>query len=164
MKKKRTKKSRRSASKRSRSRKRVVHAAPQIATGKDFYLLNPDFEFFDELRLLMLKPSPQEKGLIARKVLALGRIKLAVLSGIFLAQTDSAIDSESLTDLLIVGEDINRRKLSSFLQGLEAEVGKEIKTSIMDLEEFDYRYKMFDRFVRVLLEGPHEKIVNKLGI
>jgi hypothetical protein len=34
----------------------------------------------------------------------------------------------------------------------------------MEKEEFIYRHGMFDRFVRVLLEGPHEKIINKLGI
>ena len=51
-----------------------------------------------------------------------------------------------------------------FLRSLEAEVGREIRLSIMDKEEFEYRYGMFDRFVRVMLEGPHEKIINKLGL
>ena len=34
----------------------------------------------------------------------------------------------------------------------------------MEKDEFEYRYGMFDRFVRVLLEGPHEKLINKLGL
>jgi len=70
----------------------------------------------------------------------------------------------SVADLFIVGEDIHKEKLRKFLRALEAEVGREVKLSIMDKEEFDYRYGMFDRFVRVLLEGPHEKIINKLGL
>jgi len=55
-------------------------------------------------------------------------------------------------------------KLRTFLRSLEAEIGREIKFSLMDREEFDYRFGMFDRFIRVLLEGPHEKIINKIGI
>ena len=34
----------------------------------------------------------------------------------------------------------------------------------MDKEEFKYRFSMFDRFVRVLLEGPHENLIDKLGV
>ena len=63
-----------------------------------------------------------------------------------------------------MGDDINKEKLRTFLKALEVEVGREIKLSIMDKEEFDYRFGMFDRFVRVLLEGPHEKIINKIGL
>jgi len=66
--------------------------------------------------------------------------------------------------LFIVGDEINRAKLRNFLGSLEAEIGTEIKFTLMDKEEFDYRFNMFDRFVRVLLEGPHEKIVNKIGL
>jgi hypothetical protein len=147
-----------------RPKKRAKVTTQNTGGPKEFYHLNPDFDYFEELKSLMLKPSPQEKGELMRKISALGRIRLAIISGIFLAETDSAIDSESLADLFIVGDDINRRKLTSFLQSIEAEVGKEIKLSIMDKDEFDYRYRMFDRFVRVLLEGPHEKIINKIGI
>ena len=126
------------------------------------YVLNPDFEFFEELRSLILKSSPSEKDRMIKKISGLGRIRLAVISGIFLGE---GIDTGgSVTDLLVVGEDINRERLRSFLRGLEAEIGREVRFSLMDKEEFEYRYGMFDRFVRVLLEGPHEKIINKIGI
>jgi len=161
---KKRRKSARRKSKRTGTRKAVSINTARVTSGKDFYSLNPQFEFAEELRALLLKPSPQEKRVIGRKISALGRIKLAIVSGIFLNTEDSALDSDSVADLFIVGDDINKRKLTFFLQSLEAEVGKEIKFGIMDQEEFDYRYKMFDRFVRVLLEGPHEKIINKLGI
>jgi len=154
-------KSRTSKSKRRRS----TTSGRSSSKGKEFYLLNPEFEFFSELRSLVLKTSPQERNHLARKISALGRIKLAIVSGIFLnTMEDSALDTEPVADLFIVGDDINKRKLTNFLQSLEAEVGKEIKFGLMEREEFEYRFSMFDRFVRVLLEGPHEKIINKLGI
>ena len=128
------------------------------------FTLNPDFEFFSELRSLILKSSAWERERMVQRVSNLGRVRLAVISGIFLSDPDSLNQYDAPADLFIVGDDINRAKLRNFLGALEAEIGTEIKFTLMDKEEFDYRFNMFDRFVRVLLEGPHEKIVNKIGI
>ena len=139
---------------RKKSRKKTLLRRPAFA-------LNSDFEFFRELRDLILKSSPAEKDKIVARVNKLGRIKLAVLSGIFLNKENN---DPLGTDLLIVADDVNRRKLYSLLKSLEANAGKEIKFAVMDREEFKYRLAMFDRFVRTLMEGPHEKLINRLGI
>lgn len=131
--------------------------------GGQRYALNSSFEFFSELKGLILKASPAEKDLLIKKISTLGRIKLAVISGIFL-NTDTELCSNAVADLFIVGDDISKDRLRTFLRSLEAEVGREIKFGLMDKDEFDYRFGMFDRFIRVLLEGPHEKIINKIGI
>jgi len=134
-------------------------------TAKVKYSLNHVFEFFEELKALILKASPAEKNKMVAKIIKLGRIKLAIVSGVFLNNNSNGNSNDnSVADLFIVGDEINKDKLRLFLRALEAEVGREIKLSIMDKEEFDYRYGMFDRFVRVLLESPHEKIINKLGL
>lgn len=128
------------------------------------YALNSNFEFFEELRNLILKSLPAEKDKMVKKILNLGKIKLAVVSGIFMPENNGLSFYDTVADLFVVGDDINKRKLKIFLTALEAEVGKEIKFTLMDKDEFQYRYGMFDRFIRVLLEGPHEKIINKLGL
>jgi hypothetical protein len=128
------------------------------------YAVNQDFEFFQELKALILKPSPAEKNSMAKKISRLGRIRLAIISGIFLNDTNTVESFNSLADLFIVGDDIDKDRLRMFLRALEAEVGAELKFTLMAPEEFQYRHGMFDRFVRVLLEGPHEKIINRLGI
>ena len=84
-----------------------------------------------------------------------------IISGVFINKENL---DPLITDLLIVGDDVDRRKLRAFLRATEAEVGKEIKFTVMDKEEFQYRLAMFDRFIRVLLESPHEKLINRLGI
>lgn len=94
---------------------------------------------------------------ITKKILALGRVKLALVSGVFL-------NKENVADLMIVGNDIDRRKFKNFLKSLEAEVGTQIIYAIMDTEEFHYRRAMFDRFVRLMLEGPHEVLVEKIEL
>ena len=128
------------------------------------YSLNPEFEFFGELKNLILKSSPAEKDKIVKKILGLGKIKLAVISGIFLSGDSGSDLYDTAADLFIVGDDVNKNKLRAFLTALEAGVGREIKFTLMDKDEFRYRHGMFDRFIRVLLEGPHEKIINKLGL
>lgn len=131
---------------------------------KDRYIVNPNCELFTELRNLLLKSSPAEMEKMTQRVSGLGRVRLAVISGIFLNAPDTTSQYETPADLFIVGDDIDRKRLRNFLANLEAEVGAEVKLTIMDKEEFTYRYSMFDRFVRVLLEGPHKKIINKLGL
>ncbi|OGN27732.1 MAG: hypothetical protein A2941_02540 [Candidatus Yanofskybacteria bacterium RIFCSPLOWO2_01_FULL_49_17] len=147
-----------------RKNKRKSKTRRKAVQDKGRYSLNPNFEFFAELRGLMLKSSPQEKEKMTQKISNLGRVRLALISGIFLNDSDTTSQYESPADLFIVGDDIDRKRLRNFLINLEAEVGSEVKLTIMDKEEFTYRYSMFDRFVRVLLEGPHEKIINKLGL
>src|SRR3989344_3512363 len=131
---------------------------------KDRYIVNPNCELFTELRNLLLKSSPAEMEKMTQRVSGLGRVRLAVISVIFLNDPDTTSQYETPADLFIVGDDIDRKRLRNFLANLEAEVGAEVKLTIMDKEEFTYRYSMFDRFVRVLLEGPHKKIINKLGL
>ncbi|OGN06375.1 MAG: hypothetical protein A2750_03915 [Candidatus Yanofskybacteria bacterium RIFCSPHIGHO2_01_FULL_45_42] len=145
-----------------RSKKKLKLKKPKKT--KQNYRLNPRFEFFNELQALILKASPAERGSLVKKINKLGRVKLAVVSGIFLNRTSGMSAYEAPADLFAVIDDVNKRKLNSFLQGLEAEAGCEIRFTLMDKDEFDYRHGMFDRFIRVLFEGPHEKIINKLGI
>lgn len=141
------------------SRKR--QAVSQQNSIQSSYILNDNFEFFYELRDLILKSSPAELGEMTRRMNNLGHIKLAIISGIFMNKENP---DPMVVDLLMVGDDIEPRKLKTFLKSLEAEVGKEIKFALLEKEEFKYRYAMFDRFIRALLEGPHDKLINKLGI
>lgn len=125
------------------------------------YMLNREFEFIQELRDLVLKSSPTEKKEIFSRLQKLGKIKLAVTTGIFLNKENN----ENIpTDLFIVADDLDRRKFGAFLRFLEAETGGEVRFVIMEKDEFQYRFSMLDRFIRVLLEGPHEKLINRLGI
>jgi len=144
--------------------KKHKRAKKVTMTDRTAYSLNPGFEFFTELKSLILKSSPAEKNKMVKKILGLGKIKLAVTSGVFINENNGTDVYDTVADLFVVGDDINKNKLRTFLASLEAEVGKEIKFTLMEKDEFQYRHGMFDRFIRVLLEGPHEKIINKLGL
>lgn len=146
-----------------KTKKKVIKKTKTRSVSERF-VLDPNYEFYNELKSLVLKASPAEKDKLVKRISNLGRIRLAIISGIFLSTGDDFVNGNSVADLFIVGDDINRKRLRTFLANLEAEVGREVRFSLMDKEEFEYRFGMFDRFVRVMLENPHEKIINRLGI
>ncbi|PIS16376.1 MAG: hypothetical protein CO002_03010 [Candidatus Portnoybacteria bacterium CG_4_8_14_3_um_filter_44_10] len=123
-----------------------------------YFYVNPRFDFYEELRSLILKSPPASLIKISQQIGELGRVKLAVLSGVFINAENSRVD------LFVVGDAINRRKLKRLLGDLEAEVGKSINYSVLTTDDFKYRYGMFDRFLLDILESPHKKVINKLKI
>lgn len=130
----------------------------RLKNKKKLYSINPDFDFYNELKTLVLKSSPASKKKILKRLRILGRINLAVLSGIFVNADNPRVD------LMIVGDNVKKNKLSAFMRDLEAEVGKEIDYVVLSTEDFKYRYDMFDRFIKDVLEKPHEKLINKLKV
>lgn len=132
------------------------------ASERERFYLNDEFDFFPELGALILKSSPTERKRLTKRIAGLGRIKLAVIAGILLGEDQEGYIPPA--DLFIVSNDVDKRKLSAFLKSLEADTGGDVRFAIMDHDEFEERYKFFDRFVRVLLEGPHEKVIDKLEL
>lgn len=127
-------------------------------SGKQVFKINKNFIFYEELKELIVKTSPASKEKMLGRLKSLGRIKLAVLAGIFLNLDNSH------ADVLLVGDKIKSSKFNQFLKELEAEVGKEVNCALMTTQEFYYRYDMYDRFVRDILDFKHEKLINKLRI
>jgi len=125
----------------------------------DFFGVNTDFDFLRELKELVVKSSVTSRQKLLRYLRGLGNVKLAVITGIFLNS-----DPTSRTDMLIVGDKIPKRKLDRFLIKIETELGRSIQYTLMDIDEFKYRLGMYDRFLRDIIEYPHEKLINKLGI
>ncbi|MCD6412407.1 hypothetical protein J7K91_01880 [bacterium] len=130
----------------------------KLSPRKQIFYLNPDFEFFNELKELILKSSPVSKEKMLKQIKRLGKIKLVLLSGLFVGSKTAR------ADLLIVGDNLNQRKISTFIKKIETEAGTEINCATMSTDEFNYRYDMYDRFVRDLLEEKNELLINHLGL
>ena len=128
------------------------------ALRKRVFTANQSFGFYEPLRALITKTLPVSRKEMIGRILKLGKIKLALISGIFVNADNSR------ADLMIVGDNINQAKLNRFFRNLEAEVGKDLNYAVMSTKEFDYRFVMYDRFIRDLLEFKHEKLINKLRI
>lgn len=122
------------------------------------YSINRDFIFYSELKNLVLKSSPASEEKMKKNVRKIGRIKLLMISGLFLDNETSRMD------VMVIGDDMNPKKISNFFANLESETGKELRYVVLTTEEFNYRMSMFDRFLRDVLDCPHRKLINKLGV
>lgn len=136
----------------------LIKTSKRRSRANKVYFLNHEFIFLGELQNLILKSSPADEKKMLSKIKGLGRIKMAILSGVFMKP-----DREnSRTDILLVCNNINERKLNTFMRNLEAEAGTELEYTVLTTDEFNYRYNMFDRFILDILEKPHKKLLNKI--
>lgn len=142
-----------------KKKKRAVKNSPKPIRKKIVgWVLNKDFVHLYALKVLLLNQDAVNKHGIVKRISGTGKIKLVVLSGIFLREDASRID------MLIVGDQLNKKSLESALKHVESEVGKELSYAAMDTKEFHYRLGMYDKFIRDILDYPHEKLVDKIGL
>ncbi|MCK9379212.1 MAG: hypothetical protein M0P97_03685 [Candidatus Moranbacteria bacterium] len=124
--------------------------------GRKVYSANASFPFYPELKSLISKANvfPQCRSL--KKINGIGDVKLALISGVFLNYP------KSKADMILAADNVNKSKLKSLMNNLEAEIGREIRYVLVSGEELKYRLDMLDRFLLDFLESPHDEVVNKL--
>ncbi len=138
-----------------RGKKRKKHIKKIKIIG---YMLDEVFPYMVALKNLLVNvtlPSHQE---ISKRFSDVGRIKILIVSGLFIQDWDSRVD------LLIVGDAIKQGKLENVIKNLEAEIGKELRYSAFETSDFYYRLGIFDKLIRDILDFPHIKMIDKLGI
>ena len=121
------------------------------------FRLNPKFKYRDNLSALVLDYKSIDRSLLLSRLKGMSRVKLLLLSGIFIG------DDKSRVDVLYVGEAIKLKDLEKAFAGISVELGRDIKYVIMDVEEFVYRQKMFDAFIVDIINGQNEILVDKLN-
>ena len=120
------------------------------------FKINAEFPHTQALKDLLFDFKSLDKKALAERFKATGRIKRFIVSGIFLDEPKARVD------ILIVGESINRQKAEKVFESLSSELGREVVYSIMDTEEYEYRYKMYDKFLRDIVDMPHEVVIDKI--
>jgi len=132
----------------------------RVARGKKEGLqLNPSFLLSRPLKNLVLNSAPFSNKEIIKRFKMVGRLKLMIISGIFLQNEEN-----SRVDLFIVADQVKKSLLKKALKNIEAKIGKELEYSVMSSQEFQYRLGMYDKFMRDIFDSPHEKVINKLNI
>lgn len=85
-----------------------------------------------------------------------GKADLIIATGFFTGNTHSH------ADLLVTGKNLDRKKLETAIAGIESDLGREIRYALMSTEEFIYRLGMYDQFLRMIFDFPHEKLLIKI--
>ncbi len=117
------------------------------------YFFNTVFKYATELEDLLINSDSLDKKMILETFKKVGKIKLMVVSGIFIKNKDTRVD------LLIVGDKMSRSKIDEGIRKLEAEIGTELVYALFDTKEFNYRLNMYDKLVRDIIDFPHEVVL-----
>jgi hypothetical protein len=111
---------------------------------------NSSFKYGTEFEDLLLSSGTLNNEDILNNFKKVGRVKLVIISGVFIKNRDSRLD------LLIVGDKMKRSKIEEGIKKIEAEIGVELVYAIFETKEFIYRLNMYDKLVRDVLDYPHE--------
>lgn len=127
------------------------------ADNKLYYEVNQRYEHYVPLRAIFGDDTDAEAAVQAPKQSTLdwqarldevGGIRLAIMSGVFVA------GSASKLDLLIVGNPAPS-KIKTFIKTLEKKEGRELNYSVLAYDEFYYRLSIRDKFITELISSKH---------
>lgn len=132
---------------------RVLTSVGFVRRNSKGYVFSPSFKYRNEMENLLVSTEAVEKDEIVESFKKTGRIKLLLVSGVFIKDTDARVD------ILIVGDKIKKNKVDQEIKKIEAEIGTELSYAVFETSEFIYRVSMFDKLVRDILDFPHEVVM-----
>jgi hypothetical protein len=121
------------------------------------YDVNGGFPYLLSLQNLLLNVTSRGEEVKVRLRPA-GTFKLIVIGGMFMGEWEASLD------LLVVGDRIKERTLKSQIRKLEAEIGKEIRYTLLGSADFLYRLNMSDKLLRDVFDFPHKIILDKFDM
>jgi hypothetical protein len=126
---------------------------------KLYYEVNQKYDFYEPLEAIFggdkqqVAAEPIVDTDLKSDLKALGRVELALYTGQFTRDENSGIDA------LFVG-DINNHALQKYITELEQKEGKEIRYTVMSLEDFKYRQQVKDRFINNVIDAKKQVIID----
>lgn len=115
-------------------------------------------KLFLPLQNLLIKNSPMSPNSLVSRLNKHGKLKLVIAAGVFIQDTDSRVD------LLVVGDNIKENPLKNTISVLESEIGKQLRYTVMTVDDFKYRLGVYDKLVRDILDYPHQVFLDRIGI
>ena len=122
------------------------------------WILNRTFPYLPAIQNLLINTVLIKHSEIVRKLNMVGRMKLVIVSGVFIHKEDSRVD------LLVVGDAVRLSTLENVIRGIESEIGKELRYAAFETGDFKYRLGMYDKLIRDILDYPHRVILDRLGL
>ncbi len=115
-------------------------------------VFNTSFKYIKEFEGLLISSDTLDKDAVVNIFKKVGRVKLLIISGVFIK------NKESRVDILIVGDKMNKSKIEEGMRKIEAEMGIELVYATFTTKDFIYRLNMYDKLVRDVLDFPHQVI------
>ena len=131
---------------------KLLEASGFIKKKTSGWYFNTNFKYVKEFEGLLVSADTLDHPAIIENFKKVGKLKLLIVSGIFIKNKDSRVD------LLVVGDSIQKSKVEDSVKRLEAEIGVEMTYAMFTTKEFLYRLTMYDKLVRDILDFPHEVV------
>lgn len=122
------------------------------------YILDTDYAYLPAVEHFLIEAAPISEREIVKKLSRAGTLRLILTSGVF------KHDPEARVDLLVVGDRLKQGKLVSAISSLEALLGRELRYAAFETPDFKYRLGAYDKLIRDILDYPHAKLLDKVGI
>ena len=132
---------------------RLLESVEFVKKRANGYTFNLSFKYTSEFEGLLVSSNTVDSAELGSQFKKVGRVKLLVVSGVFIK------NKESRVDLLVVGDNIKKGKVEEEIRKLEAEMGVEMVYALFTTKEFIYRLNMYDKLIRDILDFPHQVIV-----
>lgn len=121
------------------------------------YLLNEQFTYLAPLREFLTATSPVSEEELLKRIRTAGKIKLVILSGLFMQEPERRLD------LLIVGENIRGSYLSSAVKQIEYDIGREVRFATLTEADFRFRLSIQDRLVRDVFDYQYRVLLDRIA-
>ena len=126
-----------------------------MKVGKKRDIYDKNFTYGQSLGMLLQDSVTLRTHEIPKRLSLAGKADIIIATGFF-------TDSPGSVDLLVAGNKIDPKKFSQILTGIESDLGREIRYTLMATDEFIYRLNMYDQFLRGILDFSHEKLLIKI--
>jgi len=138
--------------------KRKVSASPRSVHKIVLWSLNNRFSYLTQLQNLLVGTIFLDNMEVVRRFSKAGHLKLLIVAGVFIR------DPDSRADILIVGDRLRKNLIESVIRRMEGEIGKELRYAFLETPDFQYRLSISDKLIRDILEYPHQKLLDRLGL
>lgn len=132
-----------------------VKAVKKKITG---WTLDSSFKYLEALTDFLVRTHSLENKSIVRRLEKAGRVKVVLVSGVFMGNVESRLD------LFVVGDNIKSGTVDRIVRGIESEMGKDIRYALLSSPDFAYRINMNDKLVRDVLDYPHIILLDRIGL
>lgn len=128
---------------------------------KLYYEVNQKYGYYEALRDIFseMKSRKVSKEVsssgdeLADRFNELGSVSLVLLTGVF-------VRTQAPVDIVVVG-DVNRNKTRKLIEELEKEEDKELRYTVLNPEEYEYRLELNDRFLLEVMGSKKTVIIDE---
>lgn len=122
------------------------------------YQASRKFEHYEPLKVFLRSTTTIKDADLIKIFKKTGSMRAIVLTGLFTGSIEPKVD------MLLVSDRIDERALKVAIHSIEAELGRELRYAAFLTPDFRYRVGVYDRLIRDVMDYPHRKILDRVGL